>query len=133
MEDGEDAVEGIEFRSTESFEQDLQRLTADERGRVIDAINSKARLLVVDPEGAAKEFARPFRILLQGGLESSLSEAKVGRDLRVLLTVDEDPIFGQVILTLLRVVRRGEMKRAFNDALQLLYPEQVLDIQSPEK
>jgi len=131
--EGWEEIEGIEFRSTEGFERDLAALPDAERDRVINAINAKSQLLVKDRTASAREFIRPYKILLHGGLESSMTEARVGRDLRVLLTLDDDPIFGQVIVTLLRVVRRGELKRAFDETVQLLYPNQLLDIQTPEK
>jgi len=125
-------IEAIELRWTESYDRDLQNLTEAERDRVESTINVNSRLLIKDRAAAEKAFARPRRILLRGGLESSLCATKVGKNLSVLLTIDDDPVFGQVILTLLRVVRRGELKTAFEEVAKALYRDQRLEIETPE-
>jgi hypothetical protein len=126
------AIEAIEFRSIESFERDLEELEGPERQRVIDAINAKSTLWLKDRRKAEKEFLRPYRFLLRGGLESSLYEIRVGKERRVILTVDDDPIFGRVIVTLMRVLPKGERKAAYDELAKLLYPGQILEIQTLE-
>jgi hypothetical protein len=126
------AIESIEFRSVENFERDLEGLDAPERRRIIDAINAKSPLWVKDRRKAEKEFLRPYRFLLRGGLESSLYEIRVGRDRRVILAVDDDPIFGRVIVTLMRVVPKRERKTAYDELAKLLYPGQILEVQTSE-
>jgi hypothetical protein len=41
----------------------------------------------------------------------------------VILTVDEDPIFGQVIFTLFRAVNPDEVESAYQDVSESLYQE----------
>jgi hypothetical protein len=61
-----------------------------------------------------------------------LYELPVGKDRRVILAVDDDPIFGQVIITLMRVVAKRGRKGAYDELAGLLYPGQVVDVQISE-
>lgn len=126
------AIETIEFRSVAPFERDLAGLDVLERQRVIDSINAKSSLWLKDRAKAEKEFLRPYRFLLRGGLESSLYEICIGMERRVILAVDDDPIFGQVIVTLLRIVSKRARRAAYNKLAKSLYPGQVLEVQTSE-
>jgi hypothetical protein len=125
-------LETIEYRSIAAFERDLERLDAAERQRVIETINAKSPLWLKDRRRAEKEFLRPYLFRLRGGLESSLYEVPAGKARRVILAVDDDPIFGQVIVTLLRVVTKQARKAAYDELAELLYPGQVLEVQTQE-
>lgn len=46
---------------------------------------------------------------------------KVTRKIRVILTIDEDPLFNQFIIKLLRVVSTDEAERAYMSVSQSLY------------
>src|SRR5262249_49047352 len=120
------------FRSMAAFEQDLEKLTTLQRRRSISAINVKCPLWLKDRDQAEKEFLRPYRFRLRGGLESSLYEIGVGKDRRVIVTVDDDPIFGRVIITLMRLVPQSERREAYGELARMLYPGQVLDVQTSE-
>jgi hypothetical protein len=124
------AIETIEFRSVAPFERDLAGLDVLERQRVIDSINAKSSLWLKDRAKAEKEFLRPYRFLLCGGLESSLYEICIGMERRVILAVDDDPIFGRVIVTLMRILPKGERKAAYDELAKLLYPGQILEVQT---
>ena len=64
-------------------------------------------------------------IHLKGGLSSSLYSLRAGRDLGLILAVDDDPIFGQILVTLFRVVRHGEVDRSYRSIAHLLYRNQI--------
>jgi Txe/YoeB family toxin of Txe-Axe toxin-antitoxin module len=57
------------------------------------------------------------------GYESSLYTLKVSQTLRVILTVDEDPIFDQVIFTLFRVVNLVDVPMTYQAIAKSLYQE----------
>ncbi len=57
-------------------------------------------------------------------MDSTLYCMPVGR-LRVLLTVDEDPLFAQRIITLLRVFHRQDMGKGFRGMAQSLYQDDL--------
>ena len=124
--------ETIEFRSAAAFEQDLEGLDRPEQQRIVDAVNAKSALWLKDRRKAEKAFLRPYRFLLRGELESSLCEIRVGRERSVIMTVDDDPIFDQVIVTLMRVVPKSERKAAYLELAERLYPGQIVELQTPE-
>lgn len=125
--DGHGGIEEIEFRSTQRFEDDLNSLSGEERKGIVDELNDKAQLLLNDRNEAKRTFRRSYRFTLKGGLESSLSELAVGADKAILLFVDFDPIFGQVILTLLRVVGLGERDAAYKELAKAAYGDQIVE------
>lgn len=57
--------------------------------------------------------------------ESSLYTLTVSPTLRVIWTVDEDPIFGQVIFTLFRVVKHDDLDRAYQSVADSLYQDML--------
>ncbi|MDS3859819.1 hypothetical protein RIF25_03255 [Thermosynechococcaceae cyanobacterium BACA0444] len=57
----------------------------------------------------------------------SLYALRVMRKFIVILTIDEDPIFGQVIFTLFRVVKHDDFGKACQDIAQSLYQQVVHD------
>ena len=64
---------------------------------------------------------RPLAIQLKDGLGASLYSLRVGRDIRIILTIDDDPIFARMLVTLFRVVRRDELTQAYRSTAHLLY------------
>ena len=113
----------ILIESTKKFEKDLRKLSEDQKAIVIKTINDCASLL---PTQKAEVYQRLLRRLpLPANLnnyESSLYRLRV-RLLRVILTVDEDPIFGQVIFTLFRVVKVQDFEKAYKGVAESLYQE----------
>ncbi|NEQ97884.1 MAG: hypothetical protein F6K30_14385 [Cyanothece sp. SIO2G6] len=101
------------IESTKRFEKDLKKLSQDERAITVKATNDCAAHF---PNQTSSVYRRLRRIRLQSGLngyDSSLYTLKVSQKLRVILSVDEDPIFGQFVLTLFRVVQRDELDAAY--------------------
>ena len=86
----------LQFGSTRDFEQDIEALSAGERSRVVARINACA-------EERSLLF-QPYALALPDKLESSLHVLKATMRHRVILAIDEDPVFGKKIVTLFRVV-----------------------------
>ncbi|MCC5660483.1 hypothetical protein LC608_26595 [Nostoc sp. XA010] len=109
------------IESIRSFEKDLGRLSEDEKAAAIQKINDCASLF---PTQKADVYRKLRRLPLPSdinGYESSLYTLRVSQKLRVILTVDEDPIFGQVIFTLFRVVKHDELDKAYKGVAESLY------------
>lgn len=53
--------------------------------------------------------------------ESSLYVLKASQKIRVILSIDEDPIFNRVVLTLFRAVRHDDLDAAQKDIAESLY------------
>jgi hypothetical protein len=113
----------ILIESTKGFENDLTKLSEDERAAAIQKINDCASLF---PTHKADVYRKLRRLRLPSnlnGYESSLYTLRVSRTLKVILAVDEDPIFGQVIFTLFRTVEQDELERAYQNVAESLYQD----------
>ncbi len=92
----------IELRH--SFERDLQGLSSETPRMVCAAIERLPLLFQQDRAGTyARHLKRLRAIRVAGEYDLSLYSFKVAHDLRVLLTLDEDPLFDKLHITLYAV------------------------------
>ncbi len=111
------------IESTRSFEKDLGKLSKEEKDAAIKKINDCASLF---PTQKADVFRELYRLPLASelnGYEASLYTLKVSQELRVIVAVDEDPIFDQGIFTLFRAVKHSDLDKAYKDVAESLYQE----------
>jgi mRNA-degrading endonuclease RelE of RelBE toxin-antitoxin system len=111
------------IESTRSFEKDLDRLSEDEKALAVKKINDCASLFPTQKADVYRKLRRLPLISDLNGYESSLYKLKISQKLRMILAVDEDPIFGQVIFTLFRVVKQDELEQAYKNVAESLYKE----------
>lgn len=113
----------IVIESTRDFEQDLAKLSEAEKAAAIEKINDCASLFPTQKANFYRKL-HPLRLPLNlNGYESSLYALRISRTLRVILAVDEDPIFEQVIFTLFRAVKQDELERAYQSVAESLYQD----------
>jgi len=113
----------ILIESTTKFEKDLSNLSEDKKAEVITKINYYSNLFTTDKSAVYRRL-HLFRLSYNlNGYESSLYSLRVMPKLRVILTVDEDPIFAQTIFTLFRVIPASEIERAYKGVAESLYQE----------
>ena len=109
------------FHSTETFEQELQQFDAAVQKCIVQRINEVAQAFLMDRQLFSQQARKPYNIPMYNGFDSSLYSIVVKPDLRVILTVDEDPLFDQAIVTLLRVVKRPDLYTTYTAVAQALY------------
>jgi len=113
----------ILIESTNAFEKDLDKLSDSDKKVAIQQINAYANLFPKKKDGVYRKLhCLPLPTVLNG-YESSLYTLKVSRELRMILAIDEDPIFGQVIFTLFRVIKRDDLDEAHKSVSESLYQE----------
>lgn len=122
----------LEFQTTEDFERDLSRFSAEERERIARAINTHAQLALRDRKRFKEEVKAPVAVQLAKGLTSSLYSMKAGRN-RVIFTLVDDPLFDRVLVTLYRAVQRDSITDVFQQVVQALYSEDQLGHQNGAK
>ena len=115
----------LEFRATKKFEKDMDDLPSRDAKRIVEQLNRNCSMLQQDQTAFYRTVYRPEIPQLKCGMESTLYSMRIGRDLRVLLTVDEDPLFDQLIFTLLRVVRHKDLEKAFRSIAESLYQSEL--------
>jgi hypothetical protein len=111
----------ILIESTSRFEQDLSSMSEGEKDIAIQKINDCAALF---PEHKINAYRKLSRLPLNiSGYDSSLYTMRISPESRIILAVDEDPIFGQVILTLFRVANRDDFNKAYQVVVESLYKD----------
>ncbi|BAU13394.1 hypothetical protein LEP3755_39330 [Leptolyngbya sp. NIES-3755] len=113
----------ILIESTRDFEKDISKLSSHEKANTVKKINDCASEFSAQNAHVYRELHRLPTSSGLNGYESSLYTLEVSEDLRVILSVDEDPIFGQVIFTLFRVVSPDNVDKAYQDVAAALYQE----------
>jgi hypothetical protein len=111
----------LQFEITRRFEKDLDRFSTADQARVAASIDRYAASF--DPEAGdpSGHIYRPHKLLLPQGMDSTLYVLRATRDIRVILAMDEDPLFDRKLVTLIRAVKRDEMDRAFRSVAESLY------------
>ncbi len=115
----------ILIESTKGFENDLAKLSEDEKTTAIQKINDCASLFPTQKADLYRKLRHLPLPTNLNGYESSLYTLTVSPTLRVIWAVDEDPIFGQVIFTLFRVVKDDELNKAYQDVAESLYQDML--------
>ena len=115
----------ILFQSSEKFEKDIKSFQTKEREKIISKINFYCSDLNSNGKLFYQHAYRPFKVILPNDFGSSLYVLRITSDIRVILTQDEDPLFDQVIVTLLRVVRQNSLEKAFKGMAESLYQENI--------
>jgi hypothetical protein len=111
------------IESTTDFEKDLDLLGEDYKAVIVEKINDCANLFPIQKSNVyGKLHHLPLPASLNG-YESSLYMLKISEELGVILTVDEDPIFGQVIFTLFRAVQHDDLAQAYSAVAESLYQD----------
>ena len=113
----------ILIESTKNCEKDLSKLSQAERETVINQINECADIFLTNKSTVYHKLHRLNLPSLANGYESSLYILKASQKLRVILTVDEDPIFGQIIFTLFRAIQHQDLNKAYNSVAESLYQD----------
>jgi mRNA-degrading endonuclease RelE of RelBE toxin-antitoxin system len=111
------------IESTRSFEKELDRLSNDEKAITVKKINDCASLFPTQKVAGYRKLRRLSLLSELNGYDSSLYTLKVSQKLRVILAVDEDPIFGQIIFTLFQVVKQDDLDKAYQGIAESLYQE----------
>jgi mRNA-degrading endonuclease RelE of RelBE toxin-antitoxin system len=112
-------------QTTPWFRHDWEELSPADRMRVRETLDRGYDLLHEDRRGFFSKAFQPLPIRLKSGLGSSLYSLRVGRDIRLVMSVDDDPVFGQTLVTLFRVVGSDDLERAYRSTAKLLYDGQL--------
>jgi hypothetical protein len=121
------------FQSTQEFEQELSALSESERSGIIETINGHCPNFVCDRESLFTLVHQPREIQLTNRCCSSLYVMPAGHDRAIILTLDEDPIFDQLIITLIRLVPTSECTEVYMDVARRLYEHRIADTAGEDK
>jgi hypothetical protein len=111
----------IQFDITRLFDKDISQLPASDQNQIADSIDQYAATYDIERCEDTPHVYQPHPIALPDGLESSLYVLKVAPQIRVILAIDNDPIFDRRLITLFRAVEQDELNQAFDSIAQTLY------------
>ena len=114
----------VRFNSTRAFEKQLSSLSSKERARVAAKINHLADLYSVDSAGLSR-LATPFSRKVLGGYDSSLYTARLSQKDRLIFSAEDDPIQGEVVLTLFALTTPDKYGRTIESITESLYQERL--------
>ena len=107
---------------TQGFDADEKRLSASERQSLDNALNELVKTAREQPW--PRKLYRSHTVVFPNTIsqkDSTLYMYKATRKHRVILTFDEDPIFNQRIIQLLRIASITNSVGVFNSVATLLY------------
>jgi hypothetical protein len=113
----------ILIESTNDFEKDLSNLTEGQKERTIQEINRCADLFPAKKEKVYLQLHQLRFLSILDEYDSTLYVLKVSEALNVILTVDEDSIFEQVIFTLFRAIQYDDLDKAHKSVAEALYQD----------
>lgn len=111
----------IIFESTEEFEQDLKTYSEAEQSIILQQLHEYSSFLLTnkgDPERRLHQF---YQFDLLGDYASSLYSFIVNYYLRVILTIDDDPLFNRTLITLFRVVDSQVSAQVYQEVGSSIY------------
>ena len=111
----------IIIESTQRFENSLAQLDRKFKELVIENINNYTQKFSQDNIHVYDNLEQLKLLPLPNNYQSSLYVLKVSSNLRVILTIDEDPIFSQTIFTLFDVVNPQNIERAHKEIAADIY------------
>ena|SRR2546423_13313187 len=122
------------FKATKQFEEGLRkRFNSTEREKITQRINKYCQLLLTDRAAFFRRVNQPTAIKLRDGLESSLYILRIDNKTRVILSVDDDPIFDQVIITLMAIYEHDGSSKVFDSIAKSLYRDQLVKAKAQKK
>lgn len=121
----------IIIESTSAFEKEIAQLSKNDRELVINKINYCASLFPDQRTALYRKMRRPCHLPLINNYEASLYTLRVTHKLRVILTLEEDPIFDQTVFTLFRLVHHDQLEQAYQSIAESLYQELLTQERQP--
>lgn len=113
----------LTFQETNLFLEDWEKTGEPERMQLATELNDCCQFMLYEE----REFLRRVEQIkpeLSGGFEASMYSMPINH-FRVLFTVDEDPVFRQLTVTLYRLVPETEFDAARQSLIETLYREWI--------
>lgn len=111
--------------STKKFEKDLEAFSETEKPLIIEKMNQYFQMLSTDKASFYRRLYQVKKLRLINQYDSSLYTLKINHKIRLILTIDEDPIFDQTIITLFRVVKHSDISKAYDSVAESLYQDLI--------
>lgn len=118
------------IESTKKFEKELEAFSETEKLLIIEKMNQYFQMLSTDKASFSRRLYQVKKLRLSNQYDSSLYTLKINHKIRLILTIDEDPIFDQTIITLFRVVQHSDISKAYDSVAESLYQDLITNQES---
>jgi mRNA-degrading endonuclease RelE of RelBE toxin-antitoxin system len=119
----------ILIESTKEFEQDLEKFSNTEKFKIIKKLNRYVELLSENKKLIYQNSTQLREIRLNENYDSSIYSLRINEKIRIILTIDDDPIFERILITLFRVVKPEDAPKAYNSVAESLYQDFTVENQ----
>jgi Txe/YoeB family toxin of Txe-Axe toxin-antitoxin module len=117
----------ILIESTKDFEKDLEKFTDTEKFKIIKEMNRHFELLSSENNSFYQHSEQLRNIKLNHSYDSTIYSLKINAQQRIILTIDDDPIFGCILVTLFRIVQMEDAQKAYNAIAEFIYQDFTVD------
>jgi len=111
----------LEFDITQSFSNDMDHLPVGQRQNVSDQINLVSKSLLNGQTAFKENSSVPYIFNLKHGFDSSLYVVKADQNNRMIISIDEDPVFDKISLTFFRLVDKNEAEKTYKEVGENIY------------
>ncbi|MBD2437760.1 hypothetical protein [Nostoc sp. FACHB-110] len=113
----------ILIESTKEFEQDLEKFNNREKFKIVKKLNRYVDLISKKRNLLENQAFKLKNIKFNTEYDSSLYALIIDKDIRIILTIDDDPIFDTTVITLFRVVSTEDASKAYSSIAEYLYQD----------
>lgn len=113
----------ILIESTKEFEQDLEKFNNRQKFKIIKKLNRYVDLISKNRNLLENQAFKLKNIKFNIGYDSSLYALIIDKNLRIIVTIDDDPIFDTTVITLFRAVSTEDATKAYNLVAESLYQD----------
>ena len=117
--------ENLIIELTNDCEKKFYHFSQKEQDQIIKKTEYLGELYITDRVEFYRNAHQPVFFKLNNKFDSSLYYFKINKELRIIASVDEDPIFESVTITLLSVFKDGHIEKNFKLAAQSFYRQFV--------
>lgn len=116
----------LKIKNTNAFIRKLKKLSESQQ----DRINQHVKKLTVSYQNGRTYFNnhiyQPYQFSLKNNLDSSLYVSRVSQDLRLILSIDEDPLFENIEVNLFDIANKIEEETIFRKVGESIYRAEYL-------
>lgn len=113
------------IESTKEFETELNAFSETEKSLIIEKMNQYFPMLSAEKASFYRRLYQVKKLRMLNQYDSSLYTLRINHKIRLILTIDEDPIFDQTIITLFRVVKDSDISKAYDAVAESLYQDLI--------
>ncbi len=110
----------ILIESTKKFESDIKKIDKVTKTKIVAKINNLSEHLK-NNSNIHKDLYKLKKINLGDSLEDTMYVFRIDKNIRIIISFENDPIFDSINLTLYRCVNHDNLEKAFRSITQSIY------------